>query len=95
MDERKSYWFEQPYMPRMKNIAVAPVILEDGRLSFCVSGDGGPPWSGVWNLTGKAVLDGDDYFYEGISQLAGAFFVGKWRWRDVSCVGCFSEGSQE
>ncbi len=26
---------------------------------------------------------------------AGAFFVGKWRWRDVSCVGCFSEGSQE
>ena len=95
MDERKAYWFEQPYMPRMKNIAVAPVILEDGRLSFCVSGDGGPPWSGVWNLTGKAVLDGDDYFYEGIIQLAGAFFVGKWRWRDVSCVGCFSEGSQE
>ena len=39
MDERKAYWFEQPYMPRMKNIAVAPVILEDGRLSFCVSGD--------------------------------------------------------
>ena len=95
MDERKAYWFEQPYMPRMKNIAVAPVILEDGRLSFCVSGDGGPPWSGVWNLTGKAVLDGDDYFYEGISQLAGAFFVGKWRWRDVSCVGCFSEGCEE
>ena len=28
MDERKAYWFEQPYMPRMKNIAVAPVILE-------------------------------------------------------------------
>ena len=25
MDERKAYWFEQPYMPRMKNIAVAPV----------------------------------------------------------------------
>ena len=62
MDERKAYWFEQPYMPRMKNIAVAPVILEDGRLSFCVPGDDGPPWSGVWNLTGKAVLDGDDYF---------------------------------
>ncbi len=32
MDERKAYWFEQPYMPRMKNIAVAPVILEDGRI---------------------------------------------------------------
>ena len=62
MDEKKAYWFEQPYMPRMKNIAVAPVILEDGRLSFCVPGDDGPPWSGVWNLTGKAVLDGDDYF---------------------------------
>ena len=26
------------------------------------SGDDGPPWSGVWNLTGKVVLDGDDYF---------------------------------
>ena len=62
MDEKKAYWFEQPYMLRMKNIAVAPVILEDGRLSFCVPGDDGPPWSGVWNLTGKAVLDGDDYF---------------------------------
>jgi len=62
MDEKKSYWFEQPYMPRMKNIAVAPVILEDGRLSFCVPGDGGPPWSGVWNLTGKVVLNRDDYF---------------------------------
>ena len=23
------------------------------------------------------------------------FSWGKWRWRDVSCVGCFSEGSQE
>nr|DAR47262.1 MAG TPA: hypothetical protein [Caudoviricetes sp.] len=30
-----------------------------------------------------------------VTWLAGAFFVGKWRWRDVSCVGCFSEGSQE
>ena len=39
MDEKKAYWFEQPYMPQMKNIAVAPVILEDGRLSFCVPGD--------------------------------------------------------
>ena len=31
MDERKAYWFEQPYMPQMKNIAVAPVIwkMED------------------------------------------------------------------
>lgn len=30
MDEKKAYWFEQPYMPQMKNIAVAPVILEGG-----------------------------------------------------------------
>ena len=61
MDERKAYWFEQPYMLRMKNIAVAPVILEDGRLSICVPGDD-PPWSGIWNLTGKVILEGDDYF---------------------------------
>ena len=74
MDERKAYWFEQPYMPRMKNIAVAPVILEDGRLSFCVPGDDGPPWSGVWNLTGKIVLDGDDYIYESIGHLVGWCF---------------------
>ena len=78
MDERKAYWFEQPYMPRMKNIAVAPVILEDGRLSFCVTGDDGPPWSGVWNLTGKIVLDGDDYIYESIGHLVGwCFFRGE------------------
>ena len=38
MDERKAYWFEQPYMPQMKNIAVAPVILEDGRLSSVLQG---------------------------------------------------------
>ena len=44
MDEKKAYWFEQPYMLRMKNIAVAPVILEDGRLSFCVPGGW---WSSV------------------------------------------------
>ena len=56
MDEKKSYWFEQPYMPRMKNIAVAPYILEDGRLSFYVPGDD-PPWSGVWNLTGNVSMD--------------------------------------
>ena len=62
----------------MKNIAVAPVILEDGRLSFCVPGDDGPPWSGVWNLTGKIVLDGDDYIYESIGHLVGwCFFRGE------------------
>jgi len=84
MDERKAYWFEQPYMPRMKNIAVAPVILEDGRLSFCVPGDDGPPWSGVWNLTGKIVLDGDDYIYESIGHLVGwCFFRG-----EMEVAGC-------
>ncbi len=62
MDERKAYFGLNSIYARMKNIAVAPVILEDGRLSFCVPGDDGPPWSGVWNLTGKVVLDGDDYF---------------------------------
>lgn len=34
-------------------------------------------------------------FKASVIQLAGAFFVKKWRWRDVSGVGCFSEGSQE
>lgn len=62
----------------LKNIAVAPVILEDGRLSFCVPGDDGPPWSGAWNLTGKIVLDGDDYIYESIGHLVGwCFFRGE------------------
>ena len=76
----------------MKNIAVAPVILEDGRLSFCVPGDDGPPWSGVWNLTGKIVLGGDDYIYESIGHLVGwcffrgemgaAFFMGGGFWHE-------------
>ena len=61
MNQKKAYWFEQPYMPRMKNIAVAPLIQEDGRLSICVPGDD-PSWSWIWNLTGKVILDGDDYF---------------------------------
>ena len=58
MNQKKAYWFEQPYIPRMKNIAVAPVILEDGRLSFYVPGDGGPPWSVIWNLTVEVVQIG-------------------------------------
>ena len=52
MDEKKAYWFEQPYMPRMKNIAVAPLIQEDGRLSICVPWDD-PPWSGDMEPDGK------------------------------------------
>ena len=61
MNQRKVYWFHQPYMPGMKNIAVAPYIREDGRLSFCVPGDD-PMWSGIWNLTGSVILDGEDSF---------------------------------
>ncbi len=71
MDERKAYWFEQPYMPRMKNIAVAPVILEDGRLSFCVPGDDGPPWSGVWNLTLFWKMEGCPSVFRGMMVLRG------------------------
>ena len=40
----------------MKNVAVAPVILEDGRLSFRVPGDDGPPWSGVWKAIQENIL---------------------------------------
>ena len=61
MNQKKAYWFEQPYVPRMKNVAVAPLIQEDGRLSICVPGDD-PPWSGIWNLTGEVVLDGYDRY---------------------------------
>ena len=56
MDQKKASWFEQPYMPQMKNVAVAPVILEDGRLSFRVPGDDGPPWSGVWKAIQENIL---------------------------------------
>ena len=30
-----------------------------------------------------------------VTWLAGAFFVGKWRWRDVSGIGWVSESSEE
>lgn len=40
---------------------MTPYIQKDGRLSICISGDD-PLWSGVWNLTGKIILDEDDYF---------------------------------
>jgi hypothetical protein len=62
MDHRKVYWFDQPYFPGALNVAVSPIIdPRDGRLCFMVPGDG-PPWSGIWCLTGKVIKDGDDYF---------------------------------
>ena len=62
MDYRKTYWFEQPYMPDIKNVAVQPIVdPRDGRLCFMVPGDA-PPWAGIWALTGKVIKDTGDYF---------------------------------
>ena len=57
MDDRKTYWFEQPHMPGMFNVAVQPIVdPRDGRLRFAV------PASGIWALTGKVIKDTGDYF---------------------------------
>lgn len=57
MDDRKTYWFEQPHMPGMFNVAVQPIMdPRDGRLHFAV------PASGIWALTGKVIKDTGDYF---------------------------------
>lgn len=57
MDDRKTYWFEQPHMPGMFNVAVQPIVdPRDGRLHFAV------PASGIWALTGKVNKDTGDYF---------------------------------
>lgn len=57
MDDRKAYWFEQPHMPGMFNVAVQPIVdPRDGRLHFAV------PASGIWALTGKVTKDTGDYF---------------------------------
>lgn len=57
MDDRKTYWFEQPHMPGMFNVAVQPIVdPRDGRLHFAV------PDSGIWALTGKVIKDTGDYF---------------------------------
>lgn len=57
MDDRKAYWFEQPHMPGMFNVAVQPIVdPRDGRLHFTV------PVSGIWALTGKVIKDTGDYF---------------------------------
>ena len=57
MDDRKAYWFEQPHMPGMFNVAVQPIVdPRDGRPHFTV------PASGIWALTGKVIKDTGDYF---------------------------------
>lgn len=57
MDYRKAYWFEQPHMPGMFNVAVQPIVdPRDWRLHFAV------PDSGIWALTGKVIKDTGDYF---------------------------------
>ena len=57
MDDRKAYWFEQPHMPDIFNVAVQPIVdPRDGRLHFAV------PDSGIWALTGKVIKDTGDYF---------------------------------
>lgn len=57
MDDRKAYWFEQPHMPGMFNVAVQPIVdPRDGRLHFAV------PASGIWALNGKVIKDTGDYF---------------------------------
>lgn len=57
MDDRKAYWFEQPHMPGIFNVAIQPIVdPRDGRLHFAV------PDSGIWALTGKVIKDTGDYF---------------------------------
>lgn len=57
MDSRKTYWFEQPYLPGCFNLAVCPIIdPRDGRLCFSV------PGSAIWALHGKVTKDEGDYF---------------------------------
>ena len=57
MDYRKAYWFEQPHMPGMFNVAVQPIVdPRDGRLHFAAHD------SGIWALTGKVIKDTGDYF---------------------------------
>lgn len=68
MDDRKAYWFEQPHMPGIFNVAVQPIVdPRDGRLHFAV------PDSGIWALTGKVIKDTGDYFeFECNNSVMGA-----------------------
>ena len=52
MNSRKAYWFEQPYLQGVKNIAVCPIVdPRDGRMYFSV------PGSGIWGLYGTLIKD--------------------------------------
>ena len=62
MERGKVYWFDIPYLPGMQNIAVSPYIRKDGRLCFMVPGNFGPPWSGVWCLTGEVIQNQKEEF---------------------------------
>lgn len=56
MNSRKAYWFEQPYLQGVKNIAVCPIVdPRDGRMYFSV------PGSGIWGLYGTLIKDTEDY----------------------------------
>ena len=41
---------------------MSPYIRKDGRLCFMVPGNFGPPWSGVWCLTGEIIQDQEKGF---------------------------------
>ncbi len=63
MNKNKVYWFGQPYIPGVENIAVVPFIDEEnGSLCFVVPGNSGPPWCGKWSLTGKLIEDSEEKF---------------------------------
>ena len=50
--------------------------------------------NGTWNIgliTDRMII----FTKASVTWLAGAFFVGKWRWRDVSGIGWVSESSEE
>ena len=76
MDDRKTYWFEQPHMPGMFNVAVQPIVdPRDGRLHFAV------PDSGIWALTGKVIKDTGDYFeFECNDSVMGAAPINFLHW---------------
>ena len=62
MERGKVYWFDIPYLPGTENISVSPYIRKDGRLCFMIPGNFGPPWSGVWCLTGEIIQDQKEEF---------------------------------
>ena len=47
--------------------------------------------AGIRKVTDRMII----FTKASVTWLAGAFFVGKWRWRDVSGIGWVSESSEE